>query len=109
VKMLIARPGEAAGPLKSSPHRHWPCRPARSWFVFKESIGQPVGDSMKQTYTGGCHYGAIRYEADMDLKQGTIRCNCSIYSKSRAWLTTVSAGDFRLLQGAHALGDYQFG
>jgi hypothetical protein len=63
---------------------------------------------MKQTYTGGCHCGAIRYEADLDLSKGTLRCNCSICSKGRVWLVAVSADDFRLLRGADALSEYQF-
>ncbi len=64
---------------------------------------------MKQTYTGGCHCGAIRYEADVDLGRGTLKCNCSICSKGRAWLAAVDGGDFRLLRGADALCEYQFG
>src|SRR5688572_18555157 len=64
---------------------------------------------MKQTYTGGCHCGAVRYEADMDLSQGTVKCNCSMCSKGRTWLAAVDAGDFRLLTDAEALGEYQFG
>jgi len=62
---------------------------------------------MKQTYVGGCHCGAVRYEATLDLSQGTARCNCSICRKGRAWL--ASADDFRLLSAPDALGDYQFG
>jgi hypothetical protein len=64
---------------------------------------------MKQTYTGGCHCGAVRYEADVDLSKGTLKCNCSICSKSRAWLVAVDSGDFRLQRGADALSEYQFG
>ena len=64
---------------------------------------------MKQTYTGGCHCGAVRYEADADLGKGTVKCNCSICSKGRAWLVAVDGSEFRLLRGSDALGEYQFG
>ena len=63
---------------------------------------------MKQTYSGGCHCGAIRYEADLDLSQGTLKCNCSICRKARAWLAALDAVDFRLLSGVDQLSGYQF-
>ena len=54
-----------------------------------------------ETYTGSCHCGAIRFEAALDLEEGSNRCNCSYCAKVRAWFAFAKGAQrFRLLEGS---------
>jgi len=58
-------------------------------------------------YTGGCHCGAVKYEAEMDLTKG-MTCNCSHCSKKGFVLTFIPAAQFTLLSGEDNLTLYEF-
>jgi hypothetical protein len=64
--------------------------------------------SEAKTYTGGCHCGAVSFQATMKL-EGAVTCNCSICSKTGSTLAFTPAAQFQLLSGQDALTDYQFG
>jgi hypothetical protein len=60
-----------------------------------------------KTYTGGCHCGAVRYEATLALDP-VISCNCSICSKRGLLLSFATPDQFKLVSGGDTLSDYQF-
>jgi hypothetical protein len=61
-----------------------------------------------KTYSGSCHCGAVRFEADIDISQGTLKCNCSSCTKARSWLVFATPDHFRLIAGIDAQGLYQW-
>ena len=63
---------------------------------------------MKKTYRGGCHCGAVRYGVSLDFDKGTIRCNCSLCSKSRAWFAFAPADTFQLKSGGDDQTHYRW-
>jgi hypothetical protein len=64
--------------------------------------------SRSKIYTGGCHCGRVRFEAACDLSK-VYACNCSFCGKRGVLWNMVAPSQFKLLQGADALTDYQFG
>lgn len=61
-----------------------------------------------KTHSGSCHCGAVRFEADVDIAAGTIKCNCSSCTKARSWLVVARADRFRLVTGAESQASYQW-
>src|SRR3954470_4557604 len=59
-------------------------------------------------YNGSCHCGAVRFEADIDLAEGTNRCNCSLCTKSRSWFVLLPAERVRSISGADLQTQYQW-
>ncbi|WRH61846.1 MAG: GFA family protein [Fuscovulum sp.] len=60
-------------------------------------------------HEGGCHCGAIRFEADLDLTAPSYRCNCSICTKTRTWLMFTPRAGFHVLSGEAVMSRYRFG
>ena len=63
---------------------------------------------MIRTYSGSCHCGRVRFEADLDLTQPSFRCNCSICRRTRFWPAVARPEQFRLLAGEGELTEYLF-
>jgi hypothetical protein len=48
----------------------------------------------------------VTFETDLDLSQGTGKCNCTYCTKSGAWSAQVRPEAFRLTSGNDALSGY---
>jgi len=57
---------------------------------------------------GGCHCGAVRFEALLPDAVEAQNCNCSICAKTGFVHVIVPESRFRLLQGEGMLTDYRF-
>ena len=59
--------------------------------------------------SGGCHCGAVRFEAEVEKAPELLDCNCSICSATGYLHLIVPHSQFQLLSGANALTSYRFG
>jgi hypothetical protein len=69
---------------------------------------QPAKNDNLKRHSGGCHCGAVRFEATVDATQGG-RCNCSICTKVAQLGAMVKPEAFRLLSGTESIGQYVWG
>ena len=60
-------------------------------------------------YSGSCHCGAVRFEAELDLVAGAGKCNCSICTKVGATAAICKPAAFTLLEGEGDCGEYVWG
>jgi len=60
-------------------------------------------------HKGGCHCGAVRFEAEAPAALELDECNCSICYMSGYQHLIVPKDAFRLLQGEDNLTSYRFG
>jgi len=59
---------------------------------------------------GGCHCGAVRFEAEMpEPPVPALECNCSVCRMTGFVHVIVPHGDFELIAGRDALASYRFG
>ncbi|MBC7986345.1 MAG: GFA family protein [Sphingomonadaceae bacterium] len=65
---------------------------------------------MSATVTGGCHCGAVRFEAEVRENPVTLLdCNCSMCAKTGFLHMIVPHADFRMTAGEGELTSYRFG
>ena len=57
---------------------------------------------------GGCHCGAVRYEAEVPEQVTILDCNCSICTRTGFRHLIVRHDDFRLRWGGTMLTSYRF-
>ena len=60
----------------------------------------------KKLFHGSCHCGKIKFEANIDLAQGSTKCNCTFCRKNSFWSVKVPKKDFELISGEDSFTKY---
>jgi hypothetical protein len=60
-------------------------------------------------YAGSCHCGRVRFEVEVNLTLGCVRCNCSVCQKVGSTTANVKPPSFTLLTGEADLQSYAWG
>ena len=63
---------------------------------------------MTEAYSGSCHCGRVRFRIRFSAEQTSFKCNCSICTKTRAWLAPVPVAALTLLSSEADLAEYTF-
>ena len=61
-----------------------------------------------RTREGGCHCGAVRFEAQVPEPLRGGRCNCSICAKKGVVMVHVAQDTLKVTQGAEIMATYTF-
>ena len=62
-----------------------------------------------KTFKGSCICGRVKFEAGIDLGQGTGKCNCTSCWKRRYWSVRAQPDSFRALGGEELMSGYKPG
>ncbi len=60
----------------------------------------------KKLFHGSCHCGKIKFQANLDLVEGTGKCNCTFCRKNANWSIKVAPQDFELITGEESIAIY---
>jgi hypothetical protein len=60
----------------------------------------------KKLFHGSCHCGKIKYLANIDLAQGSGKCNCTFYLKNCFWSYKATTEDFEWTAGQDSSTKY---
>ncbi len=62
-----------------------------------------------KTYKGSCHCGRIKFQAELDLAEGTGKCNCTSCWKKRWWSIRAKPEGFVALGGEEHMSNFKPG